>query len=388
MSTSGPANDGTFATSDHLPEDVRHLYIAKLLKEDLASIIETIWRERDAARVGNKDQASEDSQMHMHPPKPLPLPSEVNNSEHPIDLKTPDAVGYKALEEKHLVLDLPESSPTPVHKCARMMYDNDQEPTQLLSTRGTRYEKRDKQIRPASLQESSSAPTTTAEISFTYLPKVLRVHTQIFEMNQLPLQVRNNLMNRFEIFCTGSRYKKEAYRALNNLVDKCFERPYCACSQIRYNLQHVRHGKPTPPQKFLLGGNLAVSADDKCIKDHVPCVHIIRYEDGYALCFVPLPKPIRTSENFRVLGAHGPQLLRRGGRREENSQYMVSVRMPACRKRTGIAQNLEGQKAIALISDIRVSAKITFCSYACHTIVVHRVFLLSKASWRMLQLQL
>lgn len=220
-------------------------------------------------------------------------------------MSTPKAVN-NALEKKRFVLDSPETSPILVCKQAKTTNKNDEEYTQSQASQVIKLEDRDGQIRSASLEESSSAPSTTAEISFTHLPMVLRVSgndgsTQIVNIDQLPDQIRNDLVDHFETFRTASKYKKKSYRALTSLAHKYIERPCCACGLIRYNLQAVCNRKPTPSQTFLLGGELEVSADDKCTKDRVPCVHIVQYVGGYALCFVPLPKAMRASECWQDL---------------------------------------------------------------------------------------
>lgn len=56
MSDPDPASDGTFQILDHLPEDVRQLYIEKLSEEDLAGIVMAIWRENDTSKKRNEEK--------------------------------------------------------------------------------------------------------------------------------------------------------------------------------------------------------------------------------------------------------------------------------------------------------------------------------------------
>jgi hypothetical protein len=54
-----PAHDGTFDILDNLPEHIRPKYVYKLTMDQMAAVILSVWRERDAAKKAAKEAAKE-----------------------------------------------------------------------------------------------------------------------------------------------------------------------------------------------------------------------------------------------------------------------------------------------------------------------------------------
>jgi len=122
------------------------------------------------------------------------------------------------------------------------------------------------------------------------------------EFDQLPLAVHSELKRRLEKHLTGSAHKTYAFQRLNKNPGFYEDRPYCIYDQIRHGLGSKEFGKPIKPQAFAHGGRLGLRADDRCIKDGVPCTHILKLNGEYVLCIVPLPKDAQKSVNWKELG--------------------------------------------------------------------------------------
>ena len=143
-----------------------------------------------------------------------------------------------------------------------------------------------------------------------YLPFMLSLQKQDGSANyrciqELPSAVRSELKTRFAERSTGNKSRVIAYNRLLGSLAKYSERQFCVCDQIFKNLKATRNGIPTLPQTFAKGGRLGVSADDKCIDERMPCIHLVREkkggEDGYVLCIVPLPEQLRGSAKWTDL---------------------------------------------------------------------------------------
>ncbi|KAF2828680.1 hypothetical protein CC86DRAFT_287961, partial [Ophiobolus disseminans] len=104
-----------------------------------------------------------------------------------------------------------------------------------------------------------------------------------------PIKVNYELTSRFEVFRSATKTKIKAYRQLTMNCGTYMNRKACVCNQLSKLLQMTRDGKPARAQTFDEGGEFSTSADDACIRNKLPCTHIIDQDEGYALCFVPLP---------------------------------------------------------------------------------------------------
>lgn len=60
MSVTEPNGNAMFTLLDTLPEGVRNVSIGQLTKDDLADIVRTVWRERDAARISRESHRKYD----------------------------------------------------------------------------------------------------------------------------------------------------------------------------------------------------------------------------------------------------------------------------------------------------------------------------------------
>jgi len=125
---------------------------------------------------------------------------------------------------------------------------------------------------------------------------------QYKDIDQLPFTVQTELEKRFEKYRTTSDNKIKVFRRLINNPTTYIDRPYCVCDQLARGLIIKRGGEPIPNQKFELGGKLGARADDKCVKDNIPCTHLINHKGSYALCFVPLPRSVRKGSSWNSLG--------------------------------------------------------------------------------------
>jgi hypothetical protein len=121
-------------------------------------------------------------------------------------------------------------------------------------------------------------------------------------IEQLPIMVHAELKHRLDRHRTGSLSKAYAFQRLINNPGFYEDRPYCVCDQIMRGLRAKEHGRPVRPQTFEQGGRLRLRADDKCIRDGIPCVHILKQDGAYALCIVPLPKGAQQSVSWKELG--------------------------------------------------------------------------------------
>lgn len=63
----------------------------------------------------------------------------------------------------------------------------------------------------------------------------------------------------------------------------------------------MRRGRPVQPQTFDLGGRIGYMTDDKCIREHMPCTHLIKRNGVHVLCIVPLPEALRNSRSWMDL---------------------------------------------------------------------------------------
>jgi hypothetical protein len=56
MAATDPARDGTFDILDNLPDKIRPKYVDKLTRDQMAQVILSVWRERDAANANVEKQ--------------------------------------------------------------------------------------------------------------------------------------------------------------------------------------------------------------------------------------------------------------------------------------------------------------------------------------------
>jgi len=157
-------------------------------------------------------------------------------------------------------------------------------------------------------QGAHSMPSTANEDHPKNLPFVLYVPEQCGStshksIDDLPTGVGLELERRFNATIRAYKSRVEAYRKLLRNPAKYAERPFCVCDQIFKNLKLTSRGKVLTSQSFGKGGRVGVSADDKCIKENLPCLHLICNEvgDGHVLCIVPLPEQLRGTKEWTDL---------------------------------------------------------------------------------------
>jgi hypothetical protein len=153
--------------------------------------------------------------------------------------------------------------------------------------------------------ERITIPKTQDEL-FDRLPIVFSLHgtngNEHQDIEKLPVQICTELQKRFKAFHNAKKYKREALLTLLRGPERYIVRPYCVTDQVLRGLAVKRKGKAIPSQNFFLGGELGHSADDKCIKESIPCTHIVEYNGDFALCFVPLPNKRRGGMSWDDLG--------------------------------------------------------------------------------------
>jgi hypothetical protein len=159
----------------------------------------------------------------------------------------------------------------------------------------------------ASISQATEIPLPSTALEPRNLPILLYVAypgkpQHYYSIEQLPGTVYTELLRCFDDFRSKSATKQKSYRTLSTNCARYKEREYCVADQLAKVLQVKRDGKPTPHQKFSLGGVFSFSADDSCIRQGLPCTHIVDIEGGgYALCFVPLPDAVADGVDWREL---------------------------------------------------------------------------------------
>jgi hypothetical protein len=159
-------------------------------------------------------------------------------------------------------------------------------------------------------QVMHSIPSKTPEIKNEGLPIHLYVRNpdgsvECKRMQDLPRAVCSELRARLDVATSGNKSRLEAYLRLLRSPAKYAQRPFCVCDQILKNLRTGARGRATTPQTFLMGGELGRSADDKCIKEKMPYLHVdfvcSEQISGYFLCIVPLPAKLRENTDWTDL---------------------------------------------------------------------------------------
>lgn len=118
-------------------------------------------------------------------------------------------------------------------------------------------------------------------------------------IDDIPMTVHAELLKRYTAFRIATLHKTRAHRVLSNDPATYIDKAFCVCDQITQGLKTVRTlAVPT----YTMGGQIKLRADDKCIRDRIPCAHLIKRDDEYALCFVPLPMKAQESEKWKELG--------------------------------------------------------------------------------------
>jgi len=182
--------------------------------------------------------------------------------------------------------------------------DQSEEPMRTRS-RASKADKTQVDIATKNIKKKSSIPTVQ-ELDprnlpiMLYVPEENRTHHYI-SIEQLPAKVHKELARRFDEFRLSTQTKIRCYRRLSKDPATYMDRPSCVCDQLTKNLLEVREGKPVQAQTFKEGGEFSFSADDKCIRERLPCTHIIEQDDGYALCFVPLPNAVDDGVSWKDL---------------------------------------------------------------------------------------
>jgi hypothetical protein len=138
------------------------------------------------------------------------------------------------------------------------------------------------------------------------LPMVLRVPNaqgviHYASIDKLPLAVHARLTRLFELYRTTSESKRVTLLRIVNNPRAFVARPFCVCDQLARCGSLKRSGKDIPPQKFLCGGVFQESADDKCVRGRIPCIHLMAHHGQYVLCLVPLPPVARKGKIWTEL---------------------------------------------------------------------------------------
>lgn len=76
---------------------------------------------------------------------------------------------------------------------------------------------------------------------------------------------------------------------------------YCVRDQLARGIQVHCRGQKIPDQKYGRGGEHRKTADDRCFEDKEPCSHLVVYEGGNAVFFVPVPEVLRVGRTWKDL---------------------------------------------------------------------------------------
>ncbi|KAH5672155.1 hypothetical protein HBI23_063500 [Parastagonospora nodorum] len=327
MTATDPACDGTFDILDNLPDKIRPKYVDKLTRDQMAQVILSVWRERDAAKADAEKQLTSklrpvsDASASCKSQAPI-LRSGANSSaidtsakgtkhtrveKRPMATETSLALSRKVAKKistsangEHDLCDLPRSK----DKTDEASRKNTRAETEDPETFSTKVE--ETAIRP----EKDFTPPIADENQTRHLPLMLSLKkedesTDYKNIQELPSTVLSELRMRFADRSTGNKSRIIAYNRLLGSLAKYSERQSCVCDQIFKNLKATRKGIPILSQTFVKGGRLGVSADDKCIDERMPCVHLVRKqkagEDEYILVIVPLPEQLRGNAKWTEL---------------------------------------------------------------------------------------
>ena len=158
--------------------------------------------------------------------------------------------------------------------------------------------------RKPSAKESEMTVVDMDELPPRNLPIMLYVPIpsnplHYISIEQLPVKVHTELGRRFDNWRSQNATRRECYRGLSTYCDTFIERQFCVCHQLRDFLRLSN----TTPQTYEAGGKFSHSADDWCIRERMPCTHIVEMDGGgYALCFVPLPDVLEDGVSWKELG--------------------------------------------------------------------------------------
>jgi hypothetical protein len=122
-------------------------------------------------------------------------------------------------------------------------------------------------------------------------------------IESLPRDVRSDLVARFDTLRTIPKTRVRYYETLEKNPSRYIQRQSCVTHQVIMFLRQNRRGKQLPAQEYSHGGSFRHSADDRCVKDLVPCAHLANNVEGreYCIYFVPLPQNLREGKDWREL---------------------------------------------------------------------------------------
>ncbi len=114
------------------------------------------------------------------------------------------------------------------------------------------------------------------------------------DINQLPILVRDTLINRFNATWTSTKASRANFRYICDRPDLYLGIETCVHYSLTGDWIHKRvegsHSQGGVPRK---------SADDVCIRCKSPCGHVVEdISKGHAIFFVPLPEKLRLGKTW------------------------------------------------------------------------------------------
>ncbi|KAH4102229.1 hypothetical protein HBH46_128350 [Parastagonospora nodorum] len=326
MTATDPACDGTFDILDNLPDKIRPKYVDKLTRDQMAQVILSVWRERDAANANagkqltSKARRTSATLATSKPRVPIARSEAAGGAIKTFAEEPKHARGEKrslsAVASSDLAQKAAKKSDTDridligsfgLLQLGTKTYGDIGESMGAESDDSETFGSKSEDDEEQALH---SIPSKTPESQNKGLPIHLYVHSpdggvECKRMQDLPLAVYSELRARLDLVTSGNKSRLEAYLKLLRSPAKYVQRPFCVCDQILKNLRTGVRGRATTPQTFLMGGELGRSADDKCIKENTPCLHVDfvcdEQIDGYFLCIVPLPGKLRENIDWTDL---------------------------------------------------------------------------------------
>ncbi|KAH7400824.1 hypothetical protein DE146DRAFT_781622 [Phaeosphaeria sp. MPI-PUGE-AT-0046c] len=121
------------------------------------------------------------------------------------------------------------------------------------------------------------------------------------KLNVLPSQIQKQLMLRLTTFLSKTPPNAIVPVLTARTAIKYSKNSFCIYGLLRGDKTKTKKGKLVHEQSFAKGGTKRRSADDICIADNVPCAHILKWNEGYAIALVPLPEIARKTNDEKDL---------------------------------------------------------------------------------------